>query len=234
MCRIRIYAFSNKERLYPVEPDLREAGNLKDLDMPWISKKPEIIGGLDQISDRCKTDSARALVSSYTKYLEANDNKPPKFTDLDIADFLPSVPNIALCSVIKDTSCQFRIIGEDLRERMGFPVTRVNYYDYVPADRVASVKRVMEMVVETPCGFRADLEQVYTSGQTMRAEAIGLPLAPARDGEDGQILFSDQTTEDLGFGVKQLKTLLGANLLSRDLVDIGFGVDIGYEDLVRM
>lgn len=202
--------------------------------MKWISRKPEFVGGLDQVAARCKTDSARHLAHAYKSYFDANGGRPPKFTDLDIADFIPSVPTIAVCSVIKNTSCQFRIIGEDLRQRMGFPVTRVNYYDYVPADRVASVRRIMEMVVRKPCGFRADLEQVYTSGQTMHAEAIALPLAPARDGEDGQILFSDQTTEDLGYGAKEKHTLLGANLLKRDLVDLGFGVDSRYEDLVRI
>ena len=201
--------------------------------MEWVSKKPEFVGNLDQVRDRCKTAAGRRLIAGYSKYLRANGNKPPKFTDLDIADFAAITPHFALCSVIKDIRCEFRIIGENLRERMGFPVTRVNYYDYVPADRVASVKRIMETVVETPCGFRADLEQVYTSGQSTHAEAIGLPLAPARSGESGQILFSDQTTEDLGFSAEEKNTLLGANLLQRDFIDIGHGVDPTYEDLVR-
>lgn len=201
--------------------------------MEWVSKKPEFVGGLDRVADRCKTESGRRLIAGYLKYLHANGNHPPKFTDLDIADFATITQHFALCSVIKDQRCEFRIIGENLRERMGFPVTRVNYYDYVPADRVASVKRIMETVVETPCGFRADLEQVYTSGQTTYAEAVGLPLAPVRSGESGQILFSDQTTEDLGFSDKEESTLLGANLLRRDFIDIGYGVDPTYEDLVR-
>ena len=202
--------------------------------MEWIPKKPDIVRGLDQLLGRCRTVSGRQLITGYGKYLEANGNRPPKFTDLDIADFVVSVPNIALCSVIKDTSCEFRIIGEELRQRMGFPAARVNYYDYVPADRVASVKHVMETVVGIPCGFRADLEQVYSTGQTAQAEAVGLPLAPARDGEYGQILFSDQTTDDLGFGPEKKQTLLGANLLQRDFVDLGYGTDMSHEDLVRV
>lgn len=201
--------------------------------MEWVSKKPEFVGDLDRIVDRCKTASGRSLIASYSKYFRLNGNSPPKFSDLDIADFTAIAPHFALCSVIKDMRCEFRIIGENLRERMGFPATRVNYYDYVPTNRVASVKRIMETVVETPCGFRADLEQVYTSGQTTYAEAVGLPLVPARSGESGQILFSDQTTEDIGFGAKEECTLLGANLLQRDFIDIGYGVDPTYEDLVR-
>lgn len=202
--------------------------------MEWVSKKPEFVGNLDEISARCKTESGRRLIAGYAKYLHANGNHPPKFTDLDISDFAASTPHIALGSVIKDHRCEFRIIGENLRERMSFPTARVNYYDYVPADRVASVKRVMEMVVETPCGFRADLQQVYTSGQLMYAEAVALPLAPARDGEAGQILFSDQTTEDLGFGPKENQALLGANLVRRDIIDIGHGIDHTFEDMVRV
>ena len=201
--------------------------------MEWVSKKPEFVGGLDRVAERCKTESGRSLIASYSKYLQSNGNRPPKFSDLDIADFATITPHFALCSVIKDQRCEFRIIGESLRERMGFPANRVNYYDYVPANRVASVKRIMETVVETPCGFRADLEQVYTSGLTTYAEAVGLPLAPVRNGESGQILFSDQTTEDIGFGAKEECTLLGANLLQRDFIDIGYGVDSTYEDLVR-
>lgn len=201
--------------------------------MGWVPKKPEFVGNLDEVAERCKTDSGRCLIASYAKYLRANGNQPPRFTDLDIADFVASVPFIAVCSVIRGKSCRFRLIGENLRERMNFPKPNVNYYDYVPTDRVASVKRVMEMVIDLPCGFRADLEQVYTSGQMTFAEAIAMPLAPAREGEDGQILFSDQTTEDLGFGTKQVHTLMGANLLRRDLVDLGHGVDPSYEDLVR-
>lgn len=202
--------------------------------MKWVSRKPEFVGDLDQVHGRCTNHSARRLIAGYTKHFQANGGRPPKFTDLDIADFALSTPHMALCSVIKGDRCEFRIIGEELRERMGRPAAFVNYYDYVPANRVASVRRVMEMVVETPCGFRADLEQVYTSGQSTKAEAVGLPLAPARADEAGQILFSDQMTDDLGFNPGEERTLLGANLLKRDMIDIGFGIDPSYEDLVRV
>jgi len=212
----------------------RAAASFRVLGMEWVAKKPEFIGGLDEVACRCKTAAGRKLISGYKKFLDANGNRPPRFKDLDIADFVAAVPHIALGSVIKGKSCEFRIIGEELRGRMGFPAPRVNYYDYVPPNRVASVKRVMEMVVGIPCGFRADLEQIYSSGQSTLAEAIGLPLAPGRDGEDGQILFSDQMTEDLGFSADKKQTLLGANLVQRDLIDLGFGIDTTYEDLVRV
>ena len=52
-------------------------------------------------------------------------------------------------------------------------------------------------------------------------------------GVDGFILFSDQALGRRAGAPATPPRLLGANVRRRDLIDLGFGVDTGFRDLVH-
>ncbi|MBK8157771.1 MAG: hypothetical protein IPK59_02905 [Rhodospirillaceae bacterium] len=121
-----------------------------------------------------------------------------------------------------------------MKERVGFNVKGRNYYDFVPSERRVSAARAMHMVIETPCAFRAEIRQTYSGGHGLVIEATGFPLQSEEPGVDGFILFADQAIEpDMRFhdGHPQL---VDANVIRRDLIDLGSGIDQTFEDIVQI
>jgi len=90
----------------------------------------------------------------------------------------------------------------------------------------------MNMVVQVPCGFRAEIEQQYSGRLVRRIEAMAMPLASEEPGVDGFILFGDCEIEaDVGV-VPEDTTLVGANVVKRQVIDLGHGIDPTFHDIV--
>ncbi|WP_374382701.1 PAS domain-containing protein [Dongia sp.] len=200
--------------------------------MNWISKKPLQAGLLADALTSFRTPSCRSLAEGYLTLLERSGRAIPQKNDLDLANFVTAMPHLALVAITKPDKCIYRIIGQRLRERLGVPKGS-NYYDFVPMERRQHAARAMHMVIEQPCAFRAEIRQVYQGGKHIWIEATGFPLRSEEPGVDGFILFADQQIErqtDCHHDGSSLET---ADLVHRELIDLGFGVDHSFEDMVR-
>jgi len=200
----------------------------------WIPKPPRCVVTLEDTDGLFETEAARCLLSGYKELMARDPNRLPDRHALDLAPFPAAIPHFALCAIKLPDQCIYRIVGEQLKRRLGFNPTGRNYYDLVPEERRESACAAMNMVVRQPSGFRAEIEQVYSDGRIRIVEALALPLAGNAPEVDGYILFADQ---QIGNASRAFDTdspvLLGANVINRDLIDLGFGVDRAFRDLVR-
>jgi hypothetical protein len=194
--------------------------------MPWTTLKPRCVGGLIEALAQYRTLGCRKLAEGYQAMLQNGGGVIPDKNQLDLAGFVAAMPHLALVAVTRPDLCIYRLAGERLKERVGFNVKGRNYYDFVPPERRQFAARAMHMVIETPCAFRAEIQQTYS-------EATGFPLRSEEPGVDGFILFADQAIEPEPTFYDGHPQLLGANVIRRDLIDLGAGIDETFEDMVQ-
>jgi hypothetical protein len=200
--------------------------------MGWISLKPYICGALQDSLERYRTPACRTLAQGYLSMLQSVGGAVPAKADLDLQNFVSIMPHLALVAITKPDRCVYRVAGEKLKERVGLNLSGRNYYEFVPPERREIAARAMHMVVDTPCAMRAEIQQSYSGGVAMMIEATGFPLRSAEAGVDGFILFADQAIERVEAYYDIQPQLQGANVIQRDLIDLGFGVDETFRDMV--
>jgi hypothetical protein len=201
--------------------------------MAWTEKPPTAIVALADLAPLLRTDSARVLATGYAQLLASGGGAIPPKASLDLAPIARMLADAALAAIESPERCIYRLVGENLKNRIGFDPTGLNYYDLVPAIRRDYAMRAMNMVIAKPMGFRADIAQVYSSGEALTIESLGMPLVSHEPGVEGFILFADEAVSRWDRRMAEGTRLLGANVVRRDLVDIGFGVDADFRDLVE-
>lgn len=200
--------------------------------MAWTRKKPGYIGALEDAEERCETTSGKDMVRAYAALLKAKGNRPPHFKDFEIGEIKQAVPYIALCSIKIGVHCTIRFFGEELRRRADTNPIGRNLLDFIHPDRADSVQRMMEMIVRQPCGYLANVKQQFLNGTTIVVETVAFPLSPSRIDEDGQVIMTDTPIKFDGIAYDREKVLLSADVVRRDLIDLGYGVDETFYDLV--
>lgn len=200
--------------------------------MGWTSLKPNYAGTLRDALTGYRTAACLGLAGGYLSMLDAANGVIPSKNDLDLQIFARVIPHLALVAISKPDKCLYRIAGERLKERVGFNLAGRNYYDFVPPERRQIAARAMHMAIDTPCAFRAEIQQSYTDGAAILIEATGFPLKSEEAGVDGFLLFADQAMEVSDSYVQPHPQLIGANVLRRDLIDLGHGIDQDFEDLI--
>lgn len=198
----------------------------------WKPRKPFKCGPLDKALDDFKTATCRRVAQAYLKLLNEAKGTIPAKNGVDLTGFATAMADMALTAVSKPDRCIYRLAGERLQRRIGLSLIGRNYYDFVPEVRREQAIRAMNMVVDVPCGFRAEIRQDYSDGSVRMVEAVGFPLTSDEPGIDGFILFGDRQIEFDATGGAGDSSWLGANVIRRDLLDLGFGVDEQFEDLV--
>jgi hypothetical protein len=184
-----------------------------------------------------RTAPARDWASAYMDMLAAHGGAIPPKSSLDVTAMRSVVPHLVLCAVTLPDKCIYRVVGEEVKLRVGRSMVGLNYYDLVPAERRASAMHTMRMVIEAPCGFRVEMEQSYGNGLSRLVEGAAFPLASAEPGADGFVLIADCEIAQGGgkalhASIQPGTTLLGTHIRRRDLIDIGFGVDETFVDMV--
>ncbi len=200
--------------------------------MGWTRKKSGFIASMDEVEERCQTTQSKEMAKVYGRLLKTAQGKLPTFRDIDLADVKNAAPNIALCSVGIGRHCTIRFFGDALRSRVGVNPAGRDLFEFVHPERVENIREVMEMLVRYPCAYLARVRQEFTSGRTIIVETTAFPLAPSRHGDDGQVILTDTPIENAGTTLDRDKVLLSADVLQRDLIDLGYGVDAEFEDLV--
>lgn len=179
-----------------------------------------------------RTEPCRDLAAAYLELLAEGGGLVPAKGELDVTRLPRAVPHLVLAAITKPDKCIYRVVGEAVKSRMGVNPVGLNYYDFVPPERLAHARRAMHMVIDTPCGFRVELEQIYGNGLSRQVEGLALPLRSAQPGIDGFIVFGDCQIGPSERIAEPGVVLFGASVVRRDLIDIGFGVDETFEDLV--
>lgn len=200
--------------------------------MTWRPKTPHHAGPLSAAITRYRTEACRRLAEGFGTMLSGAEGSVPHKGDLDVTRFAQAVPHLALCAVTMPDKCVYRIAGEKLKERIGFNPTGHNYYDFVPEERRAYAAQAMHMVINTPCAFRAEIRQSYSTGLAIVIEASGFPLISDEHGVDGFIIFADQAIDSTFDLDLRTHRLVGANVEQRDLIDLGHGIDETFVDMV--
>jgi hypothetical protein len=201
--------------------------------MGWTRLKPNNAGALRNAIEHYRTPACRMLANGFLSMLDEAGGVIPHKNDLNLQNFVAVIPHLALVAVTKPDKCIYRIAGERLKERVGFNLTGRNYYDFVPPERRDVAARAMHMVIDTPCAVRAEIQQNYSGGMALMIEATGFPLKSSEPGIDGFILFADQAIEPDDSYHEVQPQLRGANVVRRDLIDLGFGVDESFEDIIQ-
>lgn len=180
----------------------------------------------------CTGDAARVLAREYNEMLKENAGRPPSKTGLDVSRFGKAMNQVFLMAVTKPDTCMVRVVAVGARHHSGKPSAGNNYYANVPEGRRAAALRSMAMAVDIPCGFRAEVVHYYDLGRTRRFESLVLPLSSAEPGVDGFLIGSSQPMNEEASRVLPGQRSHGSLVAVRDLVDIGFGVDENFRDLV--
>ncbi|MEQ9641587.1 MAG: hypothetical protein RIM84_16300 [Alphaproteobacteria bacterium] len=202
--------------------------------MAWTARKPDIVTDLADAARHCRSAVGGRLVSSYVAFMAEAGGAVPAKNGLDLSRLAKALPDLMLAAVTKPDRWICRLAGERVRQRLGRSPVGGNYYDIVPPERRANAMHAMNMVIDVPCGFRAEIEQMHRDGVIRLSEAVALPLSSEEPGVDGFILFADSHIEDVGSADPDPggRFITGANVTRRDLIDLGFGVDETFEDLV--
>jgi hypothetical protein len=199
--------------------------------MNWVTRRPHSTVPLAAAGELYKTCCCRELAAAYGRLLAAHCGRLPPKNALDVTALPRVIPHLILCAVTPPDRCIYRIVGEDVKGRIGNRVGR-NYYDLVPAARRQHSMWAINMLVAVPCAWRVEIEQVYDSGIARLVEATAFPLASAEPGVAGFIVLADCEIGPSEAAAPGEVTLIGTNILRRDLIDIGFGVDEAFADLV--
>ena len=198
----------------------------------WTARKPLNVGPLEQALECFRTTTCRQVAEAYLQLLRGNNGGIPAKNGVDLTGFAAAMSDLALTAVIKPDRCIWRLAGEKMQRRIGLDPIGRNYYDFVPAVRRKHAIRAMHMVVDLPCAFRVEIEQDFGEDVSRRVEVVGLPLSSDEAGVDGFILFGEREIDpDPEFPTDGIP-MSGANVLRRDLIDLGYGVDENFEDIV--
>lgn len=198
----------------------------------WVTQRPHSRVALAQSMPLYRTVAAHDLAAAYLGLLRAEGGRLPPKNRLDVTGLARAVPHLLLFALTRPDKCIYRVAGEEVKARIGRNPVGLNYYDLVPPERRANAMRAMNMVIDVPCAWRVEIEQSYSSGIGRLVEAVAFPLASAQADVDGFAVLADCEIGPGARGAEDGVTLLGTNVIRRDLIDIGFGVDETFEDLV--
>lgn len=199
----------------------------------WVSRRPDRYASIEAALPEFKTANSQLVARGYAALLKRSGGQIPHKNGLDLSGFAPALSNIALAAVKIGSACIFRIAGEAIRDRFSLKLVGANYYDLVDPARRSRAMQAIEMVAAVPCGFRVDLLQCFSNGTTVEAEACAFPLRSDEPDIDGFVLFADEQLDPPAHLRARKPELLESVVLRRDLIDLGFGVDEGFVDLVR-
>ena len=198
----------------------------------WISRKPDYHADITAAIPHFVTRSCTLLATGYAKLLQDSGHTIPTKNGLDISSFAPIMTDLALAAITLDSACVFRIAGEGIRQRFAHKLVGTDYYNLVDPARRSSAIEAMDMIVRTPCAFRVELLQQYENGEERRAEACVFPLRSEEPDIDGFALFANSEIDPPRGPAAMHPILSEFQVVRRDLIDIGFGLDEGFTDLV--
>lgn len=201
--------------------------------MTWVRQPPRRIVPIAEVPDLLRTSAPRVMAEAYAAMIREGGGSIPRKAKLDVSRFVSALPNVALFAVTLPDLCIYRVVGETWKQRIGMNPVGKNYLDFVADERKASAKESLRDLITIPSAFRVIIEQVYSGGRKANLEALAVPLASDESGIDGFTLFASELIAPIRFGPGEERVVLGANVIERDLIDLGHGVNREFVDMVR-
>ncbi|MCR9256112.1 MAG: PAS domain-containing protein [Alphaproteobacteria bacterium] len=201
--------------------------------MNHVKRKPADIFSFAETQHHLKHEVNRTLYNYYRGLLEVEGGIPAR-GQIDPIELSSILSNIVLFDVHRDGRVTFRLVGSDLRHRLGRDVVGMEYQILVQPERAESATRALTMVVDVPQGFRVDLFHRYPQGFSVPVEAVAFPLKSETKEYRGHVILCDGELErDDPRAVEVSATEIEfAAALKRDMIDLGFGYDDDFYDLV--
>lgn len=198
----------------------------------WISRKPDYHSDIMVALPHFVTSSCALLATGYAELMQKNEGTIPSKNGLDISRFGSVMGNLALAALTLESTCTVRIAGEGVRERFSHKLVGTNYYSLVNPALRSNTMQSIDMVVSTPCAYRVEMLQKYDNGEEYRIEFCAFPLLSDEPGVDGFIIFADGEIDQMRPAATIRPVLIQSQVIQRELIDLGFGLDESFEDLV--
>jgi hypothetical protein len=198
----------------------------------WRPQRPEAVTDLGGASAYCHTDVCRATLAGYGTLLAANRGAIPRKSALDLRLFRGAIANMSLLAISRPDRCIYRVAGEHVQQRFGTNPVGRNFYDLLPEGRRESAIRGFNAVIDKPYGYWAMFQETYDSGLIGQVEGVGVPFLSDEPGVDCFALIVSQEVGHEARLAPERRLRIGSDVRRRVLIDLGYGVDEQYVDMV--
>lgn len=144
--------------------------------------------------------------------------------DLPMRSFAPLMANIVLMEAVTPTEIFYRIVGQNVIDRMGFNPSGLNLMDLMAPAFAAHLPKLYQIIMNHPCGYYAVYENEYGSGRTMITETLVLPMRKTATDPANMTLALHCHVGVTGTSQSHGETTLATRLERGALIDIGLGI----------
>ncbi len=110
------------------------------------------------------------------------DDLLPRRETFDPAAVPELLPMILLRDVLSDGRGRYRLAGTGIRDMLGFEITGLKAFDFLPEPHQALYREVSRQMMDRPCGVNALFDLQSARGEPFQIENVAFPFAPRADG----------------------------------------------------
>ena len=202
--------------------------------MNLVSRKPGLFTTPEEAMQAMQTEVCRRFMQAYCADLSAAGS-PENLTKraFDAVRYTGSMPYMMLTEVIDRNTMPVRIVGEAMTDHVGARLKGSNYLDFVVPRRRETVSDLLTGCITWPFGYRVIYDISYRDGLPKRMEAAGVPLRPEAGARRiGHLLCVEVPYGRTNACLNIDQVPLHVDIIERQLIDLGHGVDESFSDLV--
>ena len=139
-----------------------------------------------QFVQQLQSDTCRTLVDAWMGW--RGDQMIAGRQDMWLADIKAILPSVTLFDVVSPEEIRIRLAASQQEQIAGRPLKGVNLLDFTAPEERAVRSRRMWSMAQQPCGGWGGFVHSLNSGLEISAEAVTLPLRPARADQPMQLI----------------------------------------------
>ncbi|MDW3096598.1 PAS domain-containing protein [Pyruvatibacter sp.] len=152
------------------------------------------------------------------------DKVAPTRSDLDLRRLAKLLPDVTIMERLAPMSVIYRLMGTAVAERMGADLTGHNFLNYLGQTERSRIDLGVSIVTELPCGTFSVYENDYSSGVTVRAESIALPLDTGSGCAPYLSLGLHSSQTPVSYGQEREESMIGTRWKDGVVIDLGYGL----------
>jgi hypothetical protein len=158
-------------------------------------------------------------------YEDARGGKiAPTRSDLDLRRMAKLLPDITIMERLEPMLVIYRLMGTAVAERVGADLTGHNFLNYLGQTEQSRVDLGIAIVTELPCGTFSVYENDYSSGMTVRAETMALPLDSGSGHAPYLSLGLHASQVPVSYGQEREESMIGTRWKDGLVIDLGYGM----------